>query len=87
MQLVYGKPSTELDNDNSKEDSSDEEFFIPKGQKKVTMYCMQDNLLLTTYPVISSLNGPLPLVFQLISYAMPFEINWLRKMSVEKGVY
>ncbi|XP_047090404.1 ribosome biogenesis protein BMS1 homolog [Lolium rigidum] len=34
MQLVYGKPSTELDNDNSKEDSSDEEFFIPKGQKK-----------------------------------------------------
>ncbi|KAM0841390.1 hypothetical protein ACQ4PT_059022 [Festuca glaucescens] len=34
MQLVYGNPSTELDNDNSREDSSDEEFFIPKGQKK-----------------------------------------------------
>lgn len=34
MQLVYGKPSTELDNGNNGEDSSDEEFFIPKGQKK-----------------------------------------------------
>jgi hypothetical protein len=43
MQLVYGKPSTELDNDNSREDSSDEEFFVPKGQKKVTVCCMQDN--------------------------------------------
>uniref|UniRef100_A0A0A9EU79 Ribosome biogenesis protein BMS1/TSR1 C-terminal domain-containing protein n=1 Tax=Arundo donax TaxID=35708 RepID=A0A0A9EU79_ARUDO len=40
MQLVYGQPSSKLDtaaseaNDASEADSSDEEFFIPKGQKK-----------------------------------------------------
>ncbi|XP_062211159.1 ribosome biogenesis protein bms1-like [Phragmites australis] len=40
MQLVYGQPSSKLDsaasgaNDSSEADSSDEEFFIPKGQKK-----------------------------------------------------
>ncbi|KAL6902026.1 hypothetical protein ACP4OV_004902 [Aristida adscensionis] len=40
MQLVYGQPSTKLDNaasganDGSEADSSDEEFFVPKGQKK-----------------------------------------------------
>ena len=44
MQLVYGKPSTEVDNDSNREDSSDEEIFVPKGQKKVTVCCMQDNL-------------------------------------------
>ncbi|KAL6660092.1 hypothetical protein ACP70R_002214 [Stipagrostis hirtigluma subsp. patula] len=40
MQLVYGQPSTKFDsatseaNNDSEADSSDEEFFVPKGQKK-----------------------------------------------------
>ncbi|VAH90661.1 unnamed protein product [Triticum turgidum subsp. durum] len=34
MQLVYGQASAELDNDSGEEDSSDEEIFVPKGQKK-----------------------------------------------------
>nr|ABF95781.1 expressed protein [Oryza sativa Japonica Group]BAG87379.1 unnamed protein product [Oryza sativa Japonica Group] len=36
MQLVYGQASKKLDegNDSSAEESSDEEFFVPKGQKK-----------------------------------------------------
>ncbi|XP_062215688.1 uncharacterized protein LOC133916163 [Phragmites australis] len=40
MQLVYGQSSSKLDtvsseaSDGSEEDSSDEEFFVPKGQKK-----------------------------------------------------
>lgn len=39
MQLVYGQASKKLDegNDSSAEESSDEEFFVPKGQKKVMM--------------------------------------------------
>ncbi|VAI05977.1 unnamed protein product [Triticum turgidum subsp. durum] len=34
MQLVYGQASAELDNDSGEEGSSDEEIFVPKGQKK-----------------------------------------------------
>lgn len=43
MQLVYGQASTELDNDSGEEGSSDEEIFVPKGQKKVIVCCMHDN--------------------------------------------
>jgi hypothetical protein len=45
MQLVYGLPSTKLggvaleENDDSEANSSDDEFFIPKGQK-VHIRCM-----------------------------------------------
>ncbi|CAL4914250.1 unnamed protein product [Urochloa decumbens] len=42
MQRVYGQPPTKLDmapeeNDGSEANSSDEEFFVPKGQRKQTM--------------------------------------------------
>lgn len=48
MQLVYGQPSTKIDgvdleeNDDSEANSSDEDFFIPKGQKKVHICCRHD---------------------------------------------
>lgn len=46
MQLVYGQSLTKLDsvaskeNDDSGTNSSDEEFFVPKGQKKVQVRCL-----------------------------------------------
>jgi ribosome biogenesis protein BMS1 len=45
MQLVYGQQSSKLEGlvskDNGNEtDSSDEEFFVPKGLKKVKLCCI-----------------------------------------------
>jgi len=48
MQLVYGLPSTKLgggaleENDDGEANSSDDEFFIPKGQK-VHIRCTHDS--------------------------------------------
>lgn len=46
MQRVYEQPSTKLDgvlseeNNDSEANSSDEEFFVPKGQNKVQVCCL-----------------------------------------------